>query len=326
MLPLREEYALLDMNALRLLRAVLKAPREEQIEDLFLALADFPVEAVTREDRELLLDNIGYWIKGYALPVTALEELGIRNPERKAAVILRGEDIAVEPDVNYEFAQDFVSRVKAENVLDMASGFGWVPPLLSRRAKVLALDNAYLNKVVYETDRIYIEGTTIELFPDSPAARDYLRRDRKLRDYRDFALLFWSSRKADLDRIVPLQGDASELRRCMDLTRNQSCSIGDASMDAVTCFFSFNHVPDWRAALAEAYRVLAEGGEAWVTLYREYLEKFPLKFAYDWTEQLGVKIVKIKDFREQAEELGFRVNPIKEYRGTALYYLLHLKK
>lgn len=326
MLPPREEYALLKTDALRLLRAALKNPRNDQIEDLFLALADFPVEEITPEDRKLLLDNISYWLKGYTPPVTALKELGIRNPEKKAAVILRGEDIAVEPDVNYEFARDFVSRVRGGKILDIASGFGWIPPLLSKKARVLALDKAYLNRVVYEEDRIYIEDTTIELFPDSPSARNYLRRERKLRDYRDFALLFWNSRQADIDRITLLQGDASDFRRCRDLTRNQECSIEDASVDGVTCFFSFNHIPEWRAALSEVYRVLKRGEDAWVTLYREYLEKFPVKFAYDWTDQLGVKIVKIKDFREQAEELGFQVSPIKDYRGTTLYFLLRLKK
>jgi SAM-dependent methyltransferase len=326
MLPPRENYALLKKDALGLMRRVLSTPRKERLEDLFLALADYPVEVITPEDMELLTDNVRYWLMGYAVPVTALRELGIKDPERRSSIVLRGEDIAVEPDVNHDFARDFVSRVKGGTILDVASGFGWIPPLLSKRARVLAVDKAYLNRVVYAEERIHIENTTIELFPDSPTARSYLMKVRKLKDYRDFAVFFWKSHGAAVENIVPLQGDASDLRRCVDLSTADDYSVMDGSVDAVTCFFSFNHMPAWRSALEEVYRVLKDGGEAWVALYREYLQKFPVKFAYDWAEQLGIKIVEIKDFQEQARDLGFRVSPVKEYQGTTLYRLLRLKK
>jgi SAM-dependent methyltransferase len=326
MLPLREDYVVLKQKPLRLLRAVLKNPKEKLLDEIILALADYPVDMITRESKELLRENIRYWLKGYAVPFTVLKEVGFKEPEKKAQLLLRGEDIAVEPDVNYEFASDFTSRIKAEKILDIASGFGWVPPLLSKKAKVLALDKAYLNRVIYQEDRIYIDGTTIELFPDSRAAREYIKKERKLRDYRDFALLFWNSRKACMDNITLLQGDATDLRSCQNLNKQEGFPIDDESFEAATCFFAFNHIPNWRGALKETYRVLMEGGEAWTTLYREHLERFPVKFAYNWTEHLKTKIVKIEEFTMQAEKAGFRVKPIKKYRGASLYYLLRLRK
>ena len=326
MLPPREEYALLKRDTLRLLRAVLSTHRKERLEDLFLVLADFPVEVIAPEDLELLADNIKYWLRGYAIPVTALRELGIKDIERRSTIILRGDEIAVEPDVNSEFARDFVSRVEGDLILDMASGFGWIPPLLSSKARVLAVDKAYLNRVIYGEDRIHIENTTIELFPDSSTARRYLMQVRRLRDYRDFAVFFWESHDAVMENILPLQGDACDLRRCLNLKTGKEYSVKDGSVDAVTCFFSFNHIPPWRSALKEAYRVLKDGGQTWTALYREHLQKFPVKFAYDWAEQLGIKIVEIKDFQEQAEDIGFHVSPVKKYRGAALYTLLRLEK
>jgi SAM-dependent methyltransferase len=332
MLTPREKYVLLRPGAVKKLRTALASPSDELLEELFLALADYPVEIITQEDRELLLDNIRYWLRGYAVPSTALRELELRHPglrglEEKAALVLSGEEIAVEPDVNLEFAREFSRHVDAREVLDVASGFGWIPVLLSKRAKVFALDKAYLNRILYQRDRIVIEGTTIELFPGSPAAREYMRRRKdKFRDYRDFACLFWSSRGAEMGNITLLQGDASNMGKCRDLTNGRDYGIASGSIEAVTCFFGFNHIPSWREALKEVYRVLAKGGEAWITLYREYLEKFPLKFAYNWAEQLGVNMVKIKEFRELAAKLGFKINPINKYQGSTLYYLFQLKK
>lgn len=326
----REKYVLLGRGGVEKLERVLASPGEELLEELFLALADYPVELITQEDKELLLDNIRYWRRGYAMPLTALRELELRYPrlrgiEHKAVLVLEGEEIAVEPDVNLEFARGFAEYVKAGEVLDVASGFGWIPVLLSRRAKVLALDKAYLNRVIYQEDRVFIEGTTIELFPGAAGAGEYLRREG-VRDYRDFARLFWSSRKAEMGNILLLQGDASDMTKCRDLTSGREYGIASGSLEAVTCFFGFNHIAPWREALKEVYRVLAKGGEAWVTLYREYLGKFPLKFVYNWVEQLGVTMVKIKEFRELAAKLGFKVTPIDKYQGSTLYYLLRLKK
>lgn len=333
MLTSMEKYVLLRLEAVEKLRHVLSNLSEELLEDLFLALADYPVEMITPEDRETLLDNIRYWLRGYAVPLTAVRELErqprartLKELEKNAVLVLSGEDIAVEPDVNYEFAQEFVNHVEAAEVLDIASGFGWIPLLLSKRARVLALDRAYLNRIIYQKDKIKIEGTTIELFPDSPSARAHMRREKaKYKDYRDFACLFWRSGGAEMENIILLQGDAVDLRKCRDLTRGVEHEIKTCSLEAVTCFFSFNHILPWREALSEVYRVLTKGGTAWVTLYREHLEKFPLKFAYNWVEQLGVNMVKLREFTELAETLGFKINPI-EHRGGALYYLLQLKK
>jgi ubiquinone/menaquinone biosynthesis C-methylase UbiE len=329
MLSPREEYGLPSPKALRWLKQRLRGG-DALLEDLFLALADFPVDEITPEDKELLRANMRYWKRGYAMPMTVVRELGGRRPlkiERDFPLILRGVDIAVEPDVNYDYAREFVERVNADEVLDIGSGFGWIPALLSRKARVYALDKAYLNRIIYGDDRITIEGTNIELFPGSPTARRRMRREKdEYRHYRDFARLFWSSRGAKMDNITQLQGDATDMRRCRDLMRDMDYSVASGSLEAVTCFFSLNHISPWQGVLKEVHRVLANGGEALITLYKEHLEKFPVKFVYDWVEQLGAEIIKYGELEGFSRALGFKVSLVPTHKGDEFFYLLQLKK
>lgn len=329
-----EEYALPNEAARRVIESYLKDD-DAFVDELYLATSYEPVLEIEEEDRDYIRGLMSYWRKGYALPITALREIrrintgspSIEDLEENFLLTLLGEEIAVEPDVNLEFAREFLSHIHADKILDIASGFGWIPPLFSNRGRVLALDNSYSNRIVFEDDRIRIEGTSIELFPDWREAREYvLNRREEFREYKDFAQLFWRFQGASLDNITILQGDAADMKNCHDLSHNREFFIEDNSMKWITCFFGLNHIGKaWKDVLRESYRVLMPKGKALIAIYKEHLEKFPLKFAYDWTEQLEIEIIKLEEFRELSEEIGFKMELTEEYNGKDLFLsLIHI--
>ncbi|WP_456474315.1 class I SAM-dependent methyltransferase, partial [Candidatus Pyrohabitans sp.] len=308
---MHEFYVLLEDAALTKVRDYLSDDRR-LLEELYLALAPEPVLEIEDEALALLRENVHLWRQGYAIPLAVLEELerlSGRELELGFLAMLSGEELEAEPDANIAFAREFCDSVRGERVLDIASGFGWVPVLLSSRAHVYALDSAYENPIVYGEDRIYIAGTTIELFPGFTEGQAFIRANReKFTRYADFAKLFWEKHGAELENITLLQGDASDL----SLTQ---------TFDSVTIFFGLNHIGKaWRRVLSEALRVLCEGGKLHIAIYREHLAKFPLKGAYDWAEQLGVEIIALEELLKEAKALGLKPE-VKRHSGEELYHM-----
>lgn len=322
-----EMYVLLDEASLDRIKDLLTEDRK-LLEELYLALASEPVLEIEEDAIELLKSNLALWKQGYAIPMTALEELerfAGRELELGFVAMLGEEELEAEPDASYTFAEEFCSHVRGKKVLDVASGFGWVPVLLSKSAHVFALDSAYDNPIVYEEDRIYIAGTTIELFPGFPEGQAFIRANReRFTRYADFARLFWERQGAKLENITMLKGDAADLRSVSSLDGEQ-VKLEEA-FDSVTIFFGLNHVGGaWRRVLREASCALRRGGRLHVAIYREYLAKFPLKGAYDWTEQLGITIMPLGALVEEAEALGLKVRVIR-HSGERLYHMLEMEK
>lgn len=328
-----EQYVLPNEKALKTIKTYLKD--DETIDELILSSAVEPVLEITDDDRRFIKEIISYWKRGYAIPLGILEEVkristgdvSLKNLEGDFILRLYGEEIMVEPDVNLEFAEEFLQYVSGAEILDIASGFGWIPPLLSKRSKVFALDNSYTNKIVYrENGTAMIEGTSIQLFPDS-SFKAFMPKKEEFQTYRDFAMLFWKSQNAELGRIVLLEGDAANMRRCRDLTNNKEFEIKDNSFATITCFFGLNHIGDsWKDVLKEIYRVLKPGGKGLVAIYKEYLEKFPIRFAYDWVDQFGMNIIKHDEFLASAKNIGFKTRLIKTHKGERFFYISSLEK
>ncbi len=314
-----EEYVLIKKGALRKVRPYLKAD-DKVLEELFLATATGPVFEITREDLKFMKEMVAFWKDGYAMPLSAVEEMkriyptlnALKNIEKDFAVIFRGEDIEVEPDVNFEFAREFLTHIRSEEILDIASGFGWIPPLFSRRGKVKAVDSSYDNRIVYNRDgTINIEGTSITLFPHSPLDREYLsRRKEEFQTYRDFAVFFWKSVGANLDNITVIREDATDMEQKTD------------SVDAVTCFFGLNHLAEWKEVIGEVSRILMPGGTFLISIYREYLEKFPVKFSYNWVKEIPATIIDKKELLSYSKKLGFKV---KDSMKKDLFYIIELE-
>ena len=320
------EYVLLSEESLDRVRRLLREDRSF-LEELYLALATEPVLEIQEEALELLRQNLSFWRRGYAIPLRALEELERLSGEELELdyeAMLGSEELEAEPDASYAFAREFCARVEGESVLDIASGFGWVPVLLSQRAQVYALDSAYENPIVYGEDRIYIAGTTIELFPGFPEGQAFIRANReRFTRYADFARLFWERHGARLEHITLLQGDASELGSVRCLGKGAL----PESFDSVTIFFGLNHVGKaWRRVLREASRALREQGRLHVALYREYLARFPLKGAYDWAEQLDIEVIPLEELLKEAESLDLRARLVRGHRGEALYHMVVMEK
>jgi SAM-dependent methyltransferase len=331
-----EEYILPNERLLKVIRSYLE-DKDSVAEEILLSISDEPILEVQDEDRKFISETMDYWEKGYAIPLSALEELKrihTGNPSVDAfkedfLITLFGEEIEVEPDVNLEFAYDFIMHIRSREILDIASGFGWIPPLFSKKGRVLALDNSYTNRIIYGEDgRLTIEGTSIEIFPSWSEAKEYVMQNREqFQQYKDFAKLFWASHGASMGNITLLQGDATNMGRCLDLSKGGEYTIGENSIKTITCFFGLNHIGNaWTEVLEEIYRVLAPGGEALITIYREYLEKFPVKFSYDWTAQLKIGIIGIRYLEKKSTELGFKIKHIDGHRGEKLFYFLSLQK
>jgi|GEM_PF-2470788 SAM-dependent methyltransferase len=333
---LHDEFILLNEKSLRVLKSYLE-DKDAILEDLLLAVSIAPLDEILEEDKRYFRRIMEYWEEGYAIPVSSFEELkriktgdaSIESFRNDVSLSLFGEEIAVEPDVNYKYAKEFVNYIDSAEILDIASGFGWIPPLFSKRGRVLALDNSYTKKIFFDRDgKVWIEGTNIELFPDWPEAKEFLRENRaEFQIYKDFAQLFWESQGADIGKITFLQGNAGSMNRCYDLSHRKEFEIYDGSVEYVTCFFGFNHIStNFREVLREISRVLARGGKALVTLYNELLEKFPVKFSYTWVEELEIKMINLREFKKNAEKLGFNIELLKGHSGEKLYYLLLLIK
>ncbi|NOZ59927.1 MAG: class I SAM-dependent methyltransferase [Euryarchaeota archaeon] len=323
-----ELYVLLSEESLARVAPLLGDDRSF-LEELYLALATEPVAEIPEEELELLKENVALWRRGYAVPLRALEEverLSGEELELEFVAMLSSNELEAEPDASFAFAREFCGYVKGERVLDVASGFGWVPVLLSGRAQVYALDSAYANPIVYGEDRIYIEGTTIELFPGFPEGQAFIRANReKFTRYADFAMLFWERHGARLENITLLQGDASSLSTARTLEGDSPLKLAGA-FDSVTIFFGLNHVGRaWRRVLREACGALREGGTIHVAIYREYLARFPLKGAYDWAEQLGIEIVPLEELLKEAEALGLKPK-LRRHSGESLYHMVVMEK
>lgn len=200
------------------------------LEELYLSTTSEVVSEIPESAIEELEENVKLWREGYALPLEVLREAR-RIKENSSSIdmedfeaILHGEELLAEPDSDYGKARNFCSQVTGRVVLDIASGFGWIPLLLSRGKRVFALDSSYLNQIIYGRERVYIEGTSIELFPDFPEGRALLREE-KLERFADFAWLFWEQHEARLEDIVMLQGDASNLGEALALNGGKKINL-----------------------------------------------------------------------------------------------------
>ncbi len=328
-----EFYVLLSEAALREANEYLREDRK-LLEEIYLAVASEPVLEIREEALALLKENLRLWKQGYAIPIEALKEakrFATGNPFMKSLkrgfkAVLSAEELEAEPDANYLFAREFCSSVKGSKILDLASGFGWVPVLLSRRAKVYALDSAYENKIIYEPERIRIEGTTIELFPDFPEAQNFIRANKEIFTcYADFAKLFWEKQGANMENITLLAGSGENLSSLRELS-GAPLKLEDASFDAVTIFFGLNHVGmAWCSVLKEASRILRKHGKLHAAIYREYLARFPIKGAYNWAQQLGVEIITLEELLNEAKALNLEAR-IRHHSGENLYYMVEMEK
>jgi len=301
-----ESYVLLDERWLHRLRGIELS--DELLEELVLALAEVPVLEVGREELEEMRRLVGLWREGYAVPFPALVELlGRAEAERaleEARAVIEGRELMAEPDANLEVAREFCGLVDAERVLDVGSGFGWVPVLLSWRAEVVALDSAYSRRVMVEEGCLRVEGTNIVLSP-------WVRMLGEVRCYGDFAALFWKMHGARMERIS---------LRCADATRLEELFVDDKP-ECATAFFSFNHMREWRSVLRSLAGVVEV---VYAAIYAEHLQWFPVKGSYGWMEGLGVRAVELEEMLQTAEAMGFDAEVIEgSCRHLAEFAVLH---
>jgi ubiquinone/menaquinone biosynthesis C-methylase UbiE len=115
-------------------------------------------------------------------------------------------------------------------------------------------------------------------------------------------------RAGDLPNARFVEGDVSSLE------------FPDACFDVVVNFAILHHVPDWRSALAEVYRVLRVGGEF-------LFEDLPVE---TWERGIGIpsKIIahhpydqmfRTQEFVDELVSLGYGVN-MHENRPLSLYH------
>lgn len=272
------------------------------LEELYLALAEEVVVEIDEEAIEELREHIDRWLSGYAVPLEAIREAQrIRKVEEdiEYEMSIYEEDIEAEPDANYQFAREFCSLVREEVVLDIASGFGWIPAILSRSKHVIAVDKNYSSEIVEAPEGRFVAGTNIQIFVPG------------FKTYADFCKAFWLSVGADISRIEMISADATELSRIPEVKRAQ----------VATCFFGLNHIPQWEKVLEEVRKAGIEN--MYVALYSEELAKFPVKGIYDWTEKLGFHIVPIEEFKSCVEGLGMHAHEV-EHDNRAIYRVFRI--
>lgn len=325
-------YVLPKKEAIEEIKGYFSTDREF-LEELFLATTSDVVMDITEDNIKELKDNVELWVQGYAIPLEVLEEarrikageLSTLEFKEDFEAVLTKDDLKAEPDANHEYSEHFAGLVEGKNVLDIASGFGWIPVFLSRNKKVFALDYSYNNRIIYDKDRTYIEDTTIELFSGYPEGIVFIQNE-KLETYADFSELFWRAHGAEANNITVLQGNARNLKEALSVRDNMRVSLKEENIEAVTCFFGLNHIAkNWEKVIREIYSLLKEGGTAYFALYSEFLEKFPLKGFYDWTAALEIEIIPLKRFLEEVERVGFKYSIVKHPR-TDLYTIVILEK
>lgn len=95
--------------------------------------------------------------------------------------------------------------------------------------------------------------------------------------------------------------------------------FADASFNVVICSEVLEHIPDYRAMLEEAQRILAPGGILAVSVPRAWPERICwwLSAAYHQVEGGHIRIFKTKALRNEIEHLGFR--PFLQHGAHALH-------
>ncbi len=291
---------ILPKNAAKLKRIF--STQQSFLEELYLALATEVVVEIDSEAVEELKSQIDRWLSGYAVPLEAIREAQrIKGLEERVEYELSiyEEDIRAEPDANYEFARHFCSFVEGDVIVDIASGFGWIPAILSRSRQVIAVDKNYSSEIVETPEGRFVSGTNIQIFVPG------------FKTYAEFCRAFWQNVGANLQRIEMVSGDATRLSEIPQVKKAQSA----------TCFFGLNHIPEWKEVLREAERAGIE--KIYIALYSEELAKFPVKGIYDWIERLGFQIVPIEEFKRHIAELGMNIEEIK-HPNRAIYRIFRI--
>ncbi len=301
MLSEHDYYVLLSEKGLKLFNKIAK---NVDIEELILAVSPEPITNITEDMKKNAEELLSFWKRGSAIPMEALKEIkrqfsGSRNLgalKREILVKIYGSYLIAEPDANYDFALEFCSRItaSANEVLDVASGFGYIPAILSKKFKVYALDKNYNNRVVVKNGRAYIENTNIEI----------KRYFDDIKTYKDFCKAFWEYLGADLKNIEFIVADAENI---------------EGKYDIITCFFGLNHVENWLNVMESIKNSVRK--KVYITIYREYLEKFPIKFTYNWTKEIGVKIVNFNELYSFCKK-HFKI----KFEKKDMFYLIELEK
>ncbi len=253
----------------------------------FFVLNNKGLEKLRRNLRLKKYKDYVYWINGYAIPENVLKEIGLSKKYIRYSI--DESFLVAEPDANLEIALNFCRKIfdhenmKKMRVLDIASGFGYVPALLSKRYDVIATDLNYLKRIKRIDGRFFVDNTNIEIFVNID--------NYNLKYFYHFSRFVWKKLGGDVDRIFVISCDVSKI------------PLKDSSIDIVTCFFSFNHISNWKKCIDEIYRVLKHGGKVYVTLYKEILEKFPIKGSYNWLRDLSLKIIDLNEFRNYVKKL-----------------------